>query len=279
MKLRFLATAAAVLAAGTVCLSAQPDELEYRYFDSDGVQIAFAEKGRGEPVILLHAGLADSEMNWLQLGTLNALAGYCRAIAMDFRGHGKSGKPHDPQAYGRLMARGVLGLMDHLKITKAHLLGYSMGSLIALTLVADHPNRVVSATFGGPGWIRPGKDLSIYKETAESLEAGQGLGPLLNGYSGSDGKPLPEGERIKLNADFAARNDMAAIAAVFRSIADLVVLEEQLRSSPVPCLFLFGTRDDKPSSNFLPNTPSPRGAGRESRSRKNAARRVSWIIP
>jgi len=244
MKHRLLAVAAAVLAAGSVFASARTAGLEYRYFDSAGVQIAYAEKGQGEPVILLHGGLADSEFNWVQFGVMDALAQNHRAIAMDLRGHGKSGKPHDPKAYGRLMALDAVRLMDHLKVPKAHFLGYSLGSLVLLTLVSDHPDRVLSAAFGGPGWIRPGEDLSVYGETAGSLEKGLGLGPLLKGYSDSEGKPLPEKELAELNAFFAGRNDLLAVAAVFRSMADFSVLEERLRSARVPCLYIFGTKDD-----------------------------------
>jgi len=244
MLKRFLAFAAAVFAAGTAFLSAQPAGLDYRYFDSSGVRLAFLEKGRGEPVILLHGGLADSEFNWIQFGIMDALAANCRAIALDLRGHGRSGKPHAAAAYGRNMARDVLALMDHLKIDKAHLLGYSLGSLIALTVVADHPDRVISAAFGGPGWIRPDSDVSIYVKTADSLEAGGGLGPLLKGYQDGQGKPLPEKELAEINAYYAGRNDLRAIAAAFRGFSDFAVPEEQLRAAHVPCLFLFGTKDD-----------------------------------
>lgn len=92
--------------------------------ESGGVRAAFAEKGQGEPLILLHAAMADTEFNWLQFGILNALAEKYRVISMDFRGHGRSDKPHDPKAYGRNLTRDVIGLMDRLKITRAHLLGY-----------------------------------------------------------------------------------------------------------------------------------------------------------
>lgn len=218
MNHRLLAAAAAVLAAGSVLASASKTGLEYRYFDSSGVRIAYLEKGRGEPVIMLHAGMADSEFNWVQFGVMDALAENHRAIAMDLRGHGKSGKPHDPKAYGRLMARDVLGLMDHLKIPKAHFLGYSMGSHIALTLVADHPDRVISALFGGPTWIHPGQDL----------------------------EPLPSEEYFSKMNDtvFGGRNDIKAVMLSLESQADWAVTEEALRAAHVPCLFIFGTKDD-----------------------------------
>ena len=52
-------------------------------------------------------------------------------IALDCRGHGKSDKPHDPAEYGPEMAADVVRLLDHLRIEKAHLLGYSSGAFIA----------------------------------------------------------------------------------------------------------------------------------------------------
>jgi pimeloyl-ACP methyl ester carboxylesterase len=47
--------------------------------------------------------------------------------AIDNRGHGQSDKPHNADAYGSNMSDDVIRLMDHLKIKKAHVLGYSMG--------------------------------------------------------------------------------------------------------------------------------------------------------
>jgi len=219
MKHSVLAASAAVITAVTVFLSAQTVGLEYHYFNSEGVQIAFTEKGWGEPVILLHAAMADSEFNWMQFGTMNALAENYRVIAMDLRGHGNSGKPHDPKAYGRLMVRDVIGLMDHLKIPRAHLLGYSLGSHIAMALVSDHPDRIISAAFGGPTWIHPG---------------------------GKDLEPLPPEEYFaKMNDEvFGGRNDIEAVMHCLRSQADWAVTEEAFQTARVPCLFIFGTKDE-----------------------------------
>jgi len=220
MNSRFLIVAAVLGLAAMALSSPQPGALEYKYLDSAGVRLAYLEQGQGEPIILLHGGMADSEYNWVQFGIIDALAKGHRVIALDLRGHGRSAKPHEVRQYGRVMAQDVLNLMDALKIDKAHLLGYSLGSLVTLTLVADHPGRVLSAAFGGPGWIRLDTDLSIYEDTAASLEAGQGLMPMLKDYRDGEGKPISEG------------------------IADLVVLEKDLRAAHVPCLFLYGTKDD-----------------------------------
>ena len=246
MRTRFLIVAILLGIALTAFLLASPQAgaREYKYLDSAGIRIAYLEQGRGEPVILLHGGLADSEQNWVQFGIMDALAKDHRAIALDLRGHGRSGKPHGVENYGRLMAQDVLNLMDELKIDKAHLLGYSIGSLVALTLVADHPERVLSAAFGGPGWIRPDTDMSVYTNTAASLEAGKGLRPMFEGYRDGQGNPISEKEMAQIDAALGRTNDLLAIATALRGIAGLVVLEPDLRRARVPCLFLYGTKDD-----------------------------------
>ena len=72
-------------------------------------------------------------------------------VAIDCRGHGKSEKPHDPAKYGPQMAKDVIEMMDHLKIDKAHVHGYSMGGFIVTQLLATHPERFITASYGGSG--------------------------------------------------------------------------------------------------------------------------------
>jgi pimeloyl-ACP methyl ester carboxylesterase len=50
----------------------------------------------------------------------------------------------------------VIALLDHLNIRKAHIVGYSMGGLVALKLIAEHPDRALSGTLGGMGWMPEG---------------------------------------------------------------------------------------------------------------------------
>src|SRR5205085_2785653 len=98
-------------------------------FDSNGVKIRYVTEGKGEPVVLIHGWMGDSSM-WGRDSSgntqLKAADGF-QVIALDCRGHGKSDKPHDPTQYGPEMAADVVRLLDHLKIEKAHLIGYSMG--------------------------------------------------------------------------------------------------------------------------------------------------------
>jgi pimeloyl-ACP methyl ester carboxylesterase len=122
---------------------------------SDGVKIHYLEAGKadaaGAPVILIHGFSGTAQGNWFANGVADALAARHRVIAIDCRGHGKSDKPYDSQKYGPHMAQDVIELMDHLKIRKAHVHGYSMGGMLTAQLLARHPERFVTASFGGSG--------------------------------------------------------------------------------------------------------------------------------
>lgn len=151
MQRRALMAAAAGLLAAPAVRAA-----EERRFDSAGVPIRFIEEGRGEPVILLHGYTTNTEGQWVNTGVFPALVPHFRTIAMDARGHGRSGKPHDRAAYGPEMGRDVTRLMDHLGLRKAHIVGYSMGAHIVAQLAILDPGRFATLTLGGAagrlGW-------------------------------------------------------------------------------------------------------------------------------
>ena len=122
---------------------------------SDGLKIHYIEAGpakaTGQPVVLIHGYTGTARGNWFSNGVAEALAKNHRVIAIDCRGHGQSDKPHEPEKYGPAMARDVIELMDHLKIAKAHIHGYSMGGFITGQLLVKHPERFITASFGGSG--------------------------------------------------------------------------------------------------------------------------------
>jgi len=130
-----------------------------RTFDAKGVLIHYLVQGNGEAVVLIHGLYSSAAINWEAPGIVAALARDHEVIALDLPGHGRSDKPDDPNAYGRQMMEDVVLLLDHLKLRRAHIVGYSMGGMVALKLVAEHPDRVVSAVLGGMGWLREGGGL------------------------------------------------------------------------------------------------------------------------
>jgi pimeloyl-ACP methyl ester carboxylesterase len=126
------------------------------FFDSAGVKIHYTVEGKGEPVLLIHGFGADIQANWSAPGIIKELSDAFQVIAIDNRGHGKSEKPHDPRAYGMQMVEDSLPLLDHLRIQKAHVVGYySMGGRITCAIVGYHTERLRSAVLGGYGWYPP----------------------------------------------------------------------------------------------------------------------------
>ena len=104
----------------------------------NGVSIWFATFGSGPPVVLLHGGLANSNYWGNQVPEL---ARTHQVIVMDSRGHGRSTRDAQPFGYD-LMASDVLGLMDHLSLGKAAIVGWSDGAIIGLDIAMHHPERV-----------------------------------------------------------------------------------------------------------------------------------------
>jgi pimeloyl-ACP methyl ester carboxylesterase len=104
----------------------------------NGVRIWYAVFGHGEPVILLHGGLANANY-WGNL--VRALEGRYQVIVMDSRGHGRSTRDATPYGYD-LMASDVIGLMDFLKVRKAAVVGWSDGAIVGLDLAMKHPERL-----------------------------------------------------------------------------------------------------------------------------------------
>lgn len=143
-------------------------------FDSKGVPIFYTEEGSGPTVLLVHGLYSSGQMNWALPGVTAALAKDHRVIAVDLRGHGRSGKPQAESAYGVEMVEDLVRLLDHLQIKKADVVGYSMGGMITMKLLVLHPDRVNSALLGGMGWLREGSGLQeFWKHTGDREKAGK----------------------------------------------------------------------------------------------------------
>jgi len=220
------------------------ERVQGQYFDSNGVRIHYTDEGKGEPVILVHGFAANADLNWRMPKIIDNLAKDYRVIAFDDRGHGLSDKPHEAEKYGTEMVEDVVRLMDHLKIEKAHVVGYSMGAFITLKLITMHPDRLLSAAPCGAGWEKSGGEDRKEWRTGliDSLEKGEGFGPLLTFIDPEPG--LTAGIRRWIgNRTLKGLNDQVALAAVLRGLPQLMVTEEQLRANTVPTLSVVGSND------------------------------------
>src|SRR3954451_13580631 len=175
------------------CLAPKSAVAADEVFDSNGVKIRYVTEGKGEPVVLLHGWMSDSSM-WGRLDTNPATKEY-QLIALDLRGHGKSDKPHAVDKYGPEMAEDVVRLLDHLKLPKAHLIGYSMGAIVAGKVAATHPDRVLSVVYGGQAPILTGKVKADAREIevfATAVEEGKDLGSYILEVTPADKPKLTE---------------------------------------------------------------------------------------
>lgn len=119
----------------------------------NGADIYYVVYGAGDPVVLVHGGFAHGGVFSNQIPAL-VDAGY-QVIVIDSRGHGHSS--HGPQALSyELMASDVLGVMDHLGIAKADLVGWSDGAIIGLELGIHHPERLNKVVAYGANFVPEG---------------------------------------------------------------------------------------------------------------------------
>jgi pimeloyl-ACP methyl ester carboxylesterase len=234
--------ALATLAVAAPALAGDPLAPGEHTFDAAGVELRYVVAGQGQPVVLLHGFTASVESNWRAPGIFDRLAEGFQVIALDQRGHGKSGRPHDPAAYGDEMVRDVVRLLDHVGLAKAHVVGYSMGGFVTLKLAATAPERLLSAVMGGAGWQPPSANEPLMEAIAASLENGEGIAPLLDALTPA-GQTMTAEQKAFANQMVLASNDPAALAAVARGIGALGVPESALAAIDVPMLAVVGSLD------------------------------------
>jgi pimeloyl-ACP methyl ester carboxylesterase len=202
-----------------------------QHFNSDGVDIAFIDEGEGQPVLLMHGFASNTATNWADTGWVRTLteAGR-RVIAFDHRGHGKSEKLYEPEAYGApVMAEDARRLLDHLGIARADIIGYSMGARVAAFLVARHPERVRSVAFAGLG-------INMVRGMA-------GTGPIAHALEAPRSEDVINDTARSFRA-FAeqTKSDLKALAACMRGPREKVT-REQLAAIRVPVLVAVGSKD------------------------------------
>ena len=173
----------------------------------DGVRIAFSSEGSGDPVVLIHGLHSSTELNWKNPGIIKMLAENYQVICLDLPGHGESDKPESKDAYGLQMVHDVAKVMEHLKVQKAHLVGYSLGSMVALKFAAVHSDMTLSVTLCGMGWMKEGGLLQRF----------------WNNMAGRESSRTPE--------------------ACVKGIAELALSEAELKAISRPVTVIIGSDD------------------------------------
>jgi pimeloyl-ACP methyl ester carboxylesterase len=201
-----------------------------------GVELAWREVGSGRPLVLLH-GLMGSGALLAGQGLVPHLAehGY-RVILPDLRGHGDSGRPHDPACYpADVLADDMLALIAHLELDDYDLGGYSMGGKLVLRLLARGA-RPARAVVGGQG-----------------LDALDAESDRTNGHrrvlaAVADGVALPAGSPEEATAEWIRQSgvDPRAVGLVLGTF--VATPADAVRQVAVPTLIVVGDRDSRGTS-------------------------------
>jgi pimeloyl-ACP methyl ester carboxylesterase len=226
-------------------------------FTSGGLELAYDDitPSGGAPagtVLLAHGFATSRAENWRRLGWYGAFErkGY-RVVAMDMRGHGESGKPHDANVYGRDELIGdLVRLLDHLEIGRADLMGYSMGARLSLQMALAHPDRVANLMVGGIGgrMFEPPKTPATTMTMAEAMRV-------------DDPEKITEKtmKGFRLFADQQGEDRLAL--AAFTEGRNVALAKDDLATIAAPTLVVAGARDEMAGdpqglANIIPGAKS-----------------------
>jgi pimeloyl-ACP methyl ester carboxylesterase len=207
----------------------------------DVVKLHFSEAGSGTPLVLLH-GFPLSSAIWQAQRT--GLAGRCRVITPDLRGHGTSPAPEG--VYGmETMARDVLALLDALAIPKALIMGHSMGGYVALAAAKIAPERllglalIASQAAADTDEARQGRFKLVERVATEGAVAvAAAMMPRLFAPGGVGGEGVVEEVRQMI-----LKTPRAGIIGALRGMAARENTEAVLAKIKVPVLLLAGEHD------------------------------------
>jgi pimeloyl-ACP methyl ester carboxylesterase len=202
-----------------------------------GVRLAFIDErpasfDRGEPILLIHGFASTHAVNWVFPQWVKTLTGAGRrVIAFDIRGHGRSQKFYEPTAYAvPKMAEDARALLDHLRIERADVMGYSLGARIAAFFAKAHPHRVCAMILGGIG-LNLVDHQGLPHAITEAMEA-----PSLASLA-------DPAQRMFRSFAEATKSDLRALAACAKG-ARQALSEAELGQIDIPVLIAAGTKDN-----------------------------------
>lgn len=210
---------------------------------TNGINLSYYEQGQGEPLLFLH-GLGSQGEDWgFQVPFF---ASSYRVITVDLRGHGASDKPTGPYSVA-MMAEDVVGLLDALDVESAHIVGLSMGGMIAFQLVVDRPERVRSLVIVNSGPALVPRNVGEWLRVQQRLLLAGLFGPSRTGVFLSK-RLFPKPDQEAIREQFVERwamNDRDAYVAALRAIVGWSVMDrvDEIRC---PVLVVSGDRDYTP---------------------------------
>lgn len=205
----------------------------------DGV-LRYSVDGEGTPLVLIHGVGADREA-WDQV--IAHLKGRYRIVRPDLRGHGQSVKSPGPYSLEGF-AKDCLRLMDHVGMDKAHLVGFSLGGLIAQQLAIQSPERFLSMTAISSIAGRTEEEQQRVLQRAKTLSEEGALTHLANAVERwfTDEFRAARPEVLEWRRKKSLQNDPVSYAAAYHVLASSD-LADQLHKIELPVLAMTGECD------------------------------------
>ena len=207
------------------------------------VDLAYQVEGEGAPLLLIH-GLGANAATWeLQL---QAFAPHYRVIAYDLRGTPASRDRLHPQGPFSIpqFAADARALLDHLRVTSAHVLGLSLGGMIAFQMAVDTPHYLRSMTIVNSGPAVVPRNLVEHWAIAMRQLVTRLAGPATFAKILAP-KLFPKPEHAELRERFKATlgaNDPKAYVATLNAILGWTVLD-RIGGITIPTLVVSADHD------------------------------------
>lgn len=208
------------------------------------VSLCYKVRGDRQPLIMI-TGFASAQNTFFALA--RAFAKYYCVVTFDNRGIGGSDKPPGPYSIS-MMASDTVGLMDFLGIDRAHLLGGSMGGMVAQQIAIDHPQRVdkliLFSTSAGGRWLSDLAEATTPNWNRSSSDfASAGLRKLVDGMaSRTFNRPFNRLVFVPLAKLRARRGTLKGLAGQIEAMMTHNVLD-RLHLIQAPTLVLTGSKD------------------------------------
>src|SRR3979411_3098105 len=206
-----------------------------KYADVNGINLYYETHGKGRPPILLHGGLGSGEMFGPILPLLTERH---QVVAVDLQGHGRTADIDRPIDV-RLLADDIAALIDHLRLDRADVVGYSLGGGVALHTAAKYPAKVGRLVAGSanirPDAIYPEMRVQQSQVSAAAAEFMKDT-PMYQLYQRV--APRPE--------DFPRLLDK-----IGQSMSKDFDYSEEVRSLQVPTLIVAADADMAPASHYV----------------------------
>lgn len=253
--------------------------MPYAINSHDGVRSYYEDWGGDGPPVLVYTGLGDPLAHAQQIPLVHTLAPEYRMIFADHRGHGRSDKPHEEDAY-KLTTRvdDAVAVLDEVGVQQAHVLGFSWGARLGFAIGEHAADRVRSLVLCGnqpyawdPRW-------QFARKLSEALDTtrDRGMEGFLEVLEASFGGRINDPDR-----EWVLVNDPVAIRAAWYSAMSEGAVSRDLSTWQLPCLIYMAEGEEMydHAARAAEEIPGSRFLALEGHTHLSAPQELDQVLP